>query len=143
LREHGIELRTLVPGYPKVMAALAGGETVLRYHDHFGGAASLLAARVGDLDLIVLDAPHLFDRPGNPYLGPDGKDWPDNWRRFAALGFAAADIGLGNVAAFVPAVLHPHDWQAGLAPVYLRFAGAKAKSVITVHNLAFQGHFPA
>ena len=47
--------------------------------------------RAGGLDLIVLDAPHLYDRPGNPYLGPDGSDWPDNWRRFAALCRVAAD----------------------------------------------------
>jgi starch synthase len=142
LRRHDVDLRTLVPGYPKVMAALAGGEVVTSYDDLFGGPATVVAGKAGDLDLFVLDAPHLFDRPGNPYLGPDGKDWPDNWRRFAALGMAAADFGLGNVPAFVPAVLHPHDWQAGLAPVYLRFAAAGARSVLTVHNLAFQGHFP-
>ena len=53
--------------------------------DLFGGPARLIAGRVGGLDLIVLDAPHLYDRPGDPYVGPDGTDWPDNWRRFAAL----------------------------------------------------------
>jgi starch synthase len=142
MKDHGVELRTLVPGYPKVMAALARSETLLSYDDLFGGAAALIGAKAGDLDLIVLAAPHLFDRPGNPYLGPDGKDWADNWRRFAALSYAAADIGRGAVASFVPAVLHPHDWQAALAPVYLRFAGAGTRSVLTVHNLAFQGHFP-
>ena len=45
----------------------------------------MLAARVAGLDLYVLDAPHLFARPGNPYVGPDGTDWPDNALRFAAL----------------------------------------------------------
>ena len=89
---------------------------------------ALVAGKAAGLDLIVLDAPHLFDRPGNPYLGPDGKDWPDNWRRFAALSCAAADIGRGAVPSFTPAVLHPHDWQAALAPVYLRFAGAPARN---------------
>jgi starch synthase len=143
LKRYDVDLRTLVPGYPKVMAALVGGKPLNSYDDLFGGPATLVAGKAGDLDLIVLDAPHLFDRPGNPYLGPDGKDWPDNWRRFAALGFVAAEFGLGKVPGFVPAVLHPHDWQAGLAPVYLRFASARAKSVLTVHNLAFQGHFPA
>ena len=61
-----------------------------------------------------------------PISAPTGKDWPDNWRRFAALSYAAADIGRGAVPPFTPAVVHPHDWQAALAPVYLRFAGAAA-----------------
>ena len=142
LKRYNIDLRTLVPGYPKVMAALGSGEALRTYDDLFGGGATLVAGKAAGLDLIVLDAPHLFDRPGNPYLGPDGKDWPDNWRRFAALSLAAADIGLGKVPSFVPAVLHPHDWQAAMSPVYLRFAGGRAKSVLTVHNLAFQGNFP-
>ena len=48
------------------------------------------------------------------------------------------------VPAFVPDVVHAHDWQAALAPAYLQFGPAcAAKSVITVHNLAFQGRFPA
>ena len=53
-----------------------------------------------------------FDRPGNPYLGPDGADWPDNWQRFAALSRAAADIGEGQIPAFIPDVVHCHDWCA-------------------------------
>ena len=61
----------------------------------FGGPARLLAARKGELELFVLDAPHLYNRPGNPYAGPDGSDWPDNAQRFAALARAAADIGQG------------------------------------------------
>ena len=48
------------------------------------GAPARPAAAAG-LDLFVLDAPHLFARPGNPYLGADGRDWPDNALRFAAL----------------------------------------------------------
>ena len=40
---------------------------------------------VDDRDPLLLEAPHLFDRPGNPYLGPDGADWPDNHLRFGAL----------------------------------------------------------
>ena len=53
----------------------------------------LLAGRVAGLDLIVIDAPHLYDRPGNLYLGPDGTDWPDNWQRFAALSYVAGRLG--------------------------------------------------
>src|SRR5262249_59845418 len=68
LKEHDVDLRTLVPGYPKVTAALAEGETVLRYDQLFGGPAAVVAGKVANLDLFVLNAPHLFDRPGNPYL---------------------------------------------------------------------------
>jgi starch synthase len=143
LAEHGIEMRVMVPGYPAVMAAVEGGETCRDYSDLFGAKARLIGARGGGLDLVILDAPALFDRPGNPYLGPDGADWPDNWQRFAAFSRAAADIATGGVPAFVPDILHCHDWQAGLAPAYLRYAGGPARSVITIHNIAFQGRFPA
>ena len=62
-------------------------------------------ARAAGLELIVLDAPHLYDRPGGPYLGADGADWPDNWRRFAALGRVAADIASG-ASAVRPDLVH-------------------------------------
>ena len=91
----------------------------------------------------MLDAPHLFDRPAT-FLGPDGRDWPDNAQRFAALARAAADIGLGVATSFAPDVVHAHDWQAALAAAYLHYAGtARPATVVTIHNLAFQGHFPA
>jgi starch synthase len=144
LAREGLAVRTLVPGYPAVMQALAAPAEVHAFPDLFGGGARLLAARAAELDLFVLDAPHLYARPGSPYLGPDGRDWPDNAQRFAALGLAAAGIGRGLVPAFVPDVVHAHDWQAGLAPAYLRFGGAPGpRTVVTVHNLAFQGLFPA
>lgn len=139
LKPHGIVTRTLLPGYPRVMLHLSSPETIHDFADLFGGPARLLAAG----DLIVLDAPHLYGRDGNPYLGPDGKDWPDNWRRFAALGLAAGEIGSGGIAPFKPRIVHSHDWQAALAPVYLRFWQSTAKSVLTIHNLAFQGQFPS
>ena len=60
--------------------------------------------------------PHLFDRPGNPYLGKDGKDWPDNAQRFAALGKAAADVAGGINRRYRADVLHCHDWQAAWRP---------------------------
>ena len=110
----------------------------------FGGPARLLSARAKGLDLFVLDAPHLYDRPGNPYLGPNGADWPDNALRFAALGRVGASLGQGLLSALEPAVVHCHDWQAGLAPAYLTYAGgARPGTVMTVHNIAFQGTFPA
>jgi starch synthase len=142
----GVEMRTLLPGYRGVMAALAGaGETVMADPDLFGGPARVVAARAGGLDLLVLDAPHLYDRAGAPYGGPDGRDWPDNPERFAALSWVAAAIAAGGAGGWRPDILHCHDWQAGLAPWYLRdrHAGAAARSVMTIHNIAFQGKAPA
>lgn len=142
LAREGIEVRTLVPGYPAVRDALTGAETVHTFPDLHGGSARLLAGRAADLDLYVLDAPHLYDRPGNPYLGAGGKEWPDNGRRFAALAQGAAAMARGAVPTFVPQVAHAHDWQAGLVPAYLRFGPrCTCRSVMTVHNLAFQGQF--
>ena len=118
----GVEMSTLVPGYPAVMAKLADAATAHEYADLFGGPARVLAGKAAGLDLFALDAPHLFDRPGNPYLGPDGLDWPDNARRFAALARVGADIGLGAIDDFRAGVVHAHDWQAALAPAYLHYA---------------------
>jgi starch synthase len=145
----GVEVRTLLPGYPAVMAAIKGIETAHHWPELFGGSASLIAGEAGMRKLLVLDAPHLFNRPGNPYADAGGRDWPDNAERFAALAFVAAEIGGGLLGAYVPDVIHAHDWQAALVPVYLRFGRLTAPhsqapaTMLTVHNLAFQGQFPA
>ena len=144
LAAHGIRVRSLLPGYPAVLAGLQRPQAVHDFADLFGGPARLLADTVGDLDILAIDAPHLYARPGNPYTGPDGGDWPDNAVRFAALARVAAWLGQGLLAGFRPAVLHAHDWQTGLAPAYLHFdAGPRPGTLITVHNLAFQGTFPS
>jgi len=140
----GIETRTLLPAYPAVLAALPDAVPVLALPAAIGGPARVLAARTTTgLDVLLLDAPALFARAGNPYLGPDGRDWPDNPLRFACLARVAADIGLGALAGWRPDVVHGHDWQAGLASAYLALdpaqAGARPATVQTVHNLAFHG----
>lgn len=138
----GVQVRTLIPGYPAVIQALEKSVTVHKYLEFFGGPACILSARAHGLDLFVLDAPHLYERPGNPYIGLQGLDWPDNAQRFAALSRAGADIGKGAVPAFIPDLVHVHDWQAGLVPAYLHYDGdASPATVVTVHNLAFQGQF--
>src|SRR5664279_1063756 len=142
LRAYGIETRTLVPGYPDVIKALPTAEVLLHWSHFHGGPIRLLGGSLGDLDLLVLDAPHLFARSGNPYVAPDGKDWPDNGVRFAALSRMAAEIGQGAIRSFVPDIVHAHDWQAGLAPAYLHYAnGPRPCTVMTVHNMAYQGTF--
>ena len=143
LAETGVEMRTLLPGYPKVMAAVAGGPT----HDMgtlFGGPARLVEGRLGAQVLYVLDAPHLYDRAGSPYLDPEGRDWADNAERFAALSFAGARMAADGVAGWQADVVHCHDWQAGLVPLYLSEmdAAQRVGSLITIHNIAFQGLAP-
>ncbi len=141
LERRGIEVRTLLPGYPAVMAKLGEVRVLHTYPALLGVPARLLDAEVAGLRLIVIDSPPLYDRPGGPYGDPSGADHPDNWRRFGALGRAAADIAMGLVADFLPDVVHAHDWQAGLAPAYLRYLGVPRPSILTIHNIAFQGHF--
>ena len=143
LAKQNVEVRTLVPGYPAIMAALGEAEVAYAVPSLHGGAARVLAGQAAGLDVFVLDAPHLFDRPGNPYVGPDRTDWPDNPQRFAALARVAADIGLGAIPGWVPAAVHCHDWQTGLAPAYLALAGGgRPRTVMTIHNLAFTGQVP-
>ena len=140
LIEEGITVRTLIPGYPIVIDKIGGARQVHTIADLFGGPARVLTARAGGLDLLVLDAPHLYARPGTPYQGPDGLDWPDNAERFAALASVGADIGLGALAGYRPDVVHAHDWQGGLTPAYLNYRRRKRPgSVMTIHNLAFPG----
>ena len=138
----GIEMRTLLPGYPAVMARLEDAATVHSLAQLHGAPARVLAGRATGLDLLVLDAPHLYERPGNPYGGPDG-EWPDNGVRFAALAQVAAAIGHGAVSGYVPDVIQAHDWHAGLVPAYLQYDGRlRPRTVMTIHNLAYQGQFP-
>lgn len=138
-----VRVRTLVPGYPSVRAALRDPAPIGDLPGLPGGAGRLVAGTAAGLDLIVLDAPQLFDRPGNPYAGPGGRDWYDNGLRFAALAKAGADIATGFLSGYLPDVVHAHDWQAGLTHAYLFFSGTGPGRVMTIHNLAFQGHFPA
>ncbi len=136
LAPHGIATTTLLPGYPAVLKA-AGRNVVRAWDDLLGEPARLLAGGIDGHPLLVLDAPALFARDGGPYADATGRDWDDNWRRFAALSRAAADIAPDYD------LLHAHDWQAALAPAYLRYDGATVPSVVTIHNIAFQGRFDA
>ncbi|MCW6507682.1 glycogen synthase GlgA [Lichenifustis flavocetrariae] len=140
-----VHVRTLLPGYPAVMTALGPHvEALHRWDNLFGGEARLIAGQAAGLDLLAIDAPHLFAREGNPYLASNGTDWPDNAFRFAALGRAAAEIGRGLVPGVTVQVVHAHDWQAGLTLAYLHYGDApRPGSVFTIHNMAFPGQFPA
>ena len=145
LDREGWEMRTLIPAYPGLAERLAGARPVWQDDNLFGGPGRVLAGEAGGRTHYLLDAPHLYDRAGGPYAA-DGQDHPDNPERFAALSWAAAALAAdGDGESWRADVLHAHDWQAGLAPAYLRWAfpGRGVGSVLTVHNIAFQGITPA
>lgn len=144
LAAKGVTMRTLIPGFPTVMAAFKKKKAVLQYPLLQGAKASVHSVQLAGLELFVLDAPHLFDRPGGPYGNATGVDWPDNWRRFAALSQVGGDIAGGAISGYQPDIVHAHDWQSAMTLAYMRYGKAVGvPSMMTVHNLAFQGQFGA
>lgn len=144
---HAIEMTTFLPGYPAVMKALDCPHPIHAWNALLGEKARLVAGKLDGHPLLVLDAPACFQRDGSPYIDAAGRDWPDNWRRFAAFGRAAADIAGGVVKDRKFDIVHAHDWQAAMALAYMRFAPADSArlvpSVMTIHNMAFQGFYGA
>ncbi|PDV88242.1 glycogen synthase GlgA [Rhizobium sp. H4] len=142
LNAFGVETKTLLPGYPAVMKVIRDPVVRLEFADLLGEKATMLEVRHEGLDLLVLHAPAYYDRPGGPYLDPLGKDYTDNWRRFAALSLAASEIAAGLLPGWRPDLVHTHDWQAALTSVYMRYYPTpELPSVLTIHNIAFQGQF--
>lgn len=149
-RALGVDARLLLPGFPAIRAGLLEARQVASLPGRFG--ASALALWLGRLPdgtpAYVIDAPGLYDRPGNPYADAGQRPYPDNDRRFALLGWLAAQLADGALGDWRPQLVHAHDWHAGLAAAYLCQLGLErgrrpAASVFTVHNLAYQGLFAA
>jgi starch synthase len=139
----GWEMKVLLPAYRALRSQMAGWPVVWQEADLWGGPGQVLEGVVEGVQVLLLDAPHLYDREGGPYSSPTGEH-PDNAVRFAALSWVGARIAREGLEGWKPDVLHAHDWQAGLAPAYLAYHGnGGCKSVITVHNIAFQGWAPS
>lgn len=140
----GVSVRIMMPAYPAMAKLLSQGTVLQKFSDLHGGEARLVGVQAEGLDLMLLDAPHLFDRPGNIYLGPDGRDWGDNHLRFGALSLVASRAATDGIGGWKPDLVHAHDWQAGLIPVYLHQTKKKTPPcILTIHNVAFQGLFDA
>lgn len=138
----GWDMRVLIPAYRALRAEAKSWPVVFEEPDLWGGKGRVLAGEVAGVSLLLLDAPHLYDREGGPYSSSKGEH-PDNAVRFAALSWVAARIAREGLPGWKPDILHAHDWQAGLAPAYLAYHGrGGVKSVVTVHNIAFQGWSP-
>src|SRR5438876_8443437 len=145
----GVDVRLLLPGFRDFLDAFPGIIDITRLETPFAGERVRvgLALLPGTESLAYLvDHPSFYDRPGNPYAGPDGSDWPDNHRRFGLFGWVAAELARGADRSWRPDLLHGHDWHTGLAPAYLaaRPQGeGHVPTVFTIHNLAYRGLFPA
>ena len=140
------DVRILVPAYRSLLESFPDAVEVARPR-LLGGLLPTPVLRQAvapnGTPLLLLDYPPYFDRPGNPDLGPEGHDWLDNHLRFGLLSRVAAWLGSkASTLDWKPNLLHCNDWQTALAPAYLHYLpGGRAKSLLTVHNLAFQGLF--
>ena len=139
------DVRILLPGYHDVLEQLTHIEIV----GECAALAEMPACSIGraatrdGLPVYVLLCAQLYDRPGNPYGDENGADWPDNDIRFGRLASAAAELAMGRVDRnWAADLVHANDWQAALVPAYLAWKGSTIPSVLTIHNLAYQGLFP-
>ena len=148
LRSAGVDVRILVPAYPSLHAAFPKASCLAEVAPSGGEfpACRLLSATAENgVPLLLVDCPAYFLREGSAYLDADGNDFGDNHLRFGLLSKIAALLGSeASPLEWRPDILHCNDWPCGLAPAYLHFmSGRKAATVMSIHNLAFQGIFPA
>ena len=135
----------MLPGYRDVVEQLTHIEIV----GNCAQLAEMPACTIGrastrdGMPVYVVLCPELYDRPGNPYGDETGLDWPDNDIRFGRFASAAAELAAGSLDKnWAADLVHANDWQAALAPAYLAWRGARIPSILTIHNLAYQGLFP-
>lgn len=144
----GVDIRLVMPGYPRALDAAERKGPSIPLGDIIGfGDTAVIPARMPDtgLPLLLVDCPELFRRPGGPYADTDGKDWPDNSLRFALFSHAVVRAALGPAGIrWRPDVVHLNDWHLSLVPALLAARSRRRpRTVLTIHNLAFQGVFPA
>ena len=144
LEKAGLNVTVFLPGYPKILSGLSNTRTYAKLKNVAGQTGKLIIGETSTgVTVIALDAPHLFEFDGNPYLDANGQDRVGNGEKFAAFSKIAAELARGDIGRRTFDVLHAHDWQAGLCAAYLKASGdSRVKTVLTIHNLAFQGLFP-
>ena len=147
LKEHGQDVRILMPAYRKCLQQLEHVETVATIKlDGYHLPVDILQAALPESDVLLwlLHSPHHFDREGGPYSTPAGQDWDDNAARFALLSRAAVAIAANEAGLnWQPDILHCNDWQTALAPALISSYPNRPHTVFTIHNLAYQGLYPA
>ena len=131
-------------GVPSVPLDGARSVSVINASPHLPAARLLQAVLPNGVPAFLVDCPALYKRGGGPYQNEQGADFPDNAQRFAQLCRVAVHMASDDESAWRPQVVHCNDWQSGLVPAYFHFAPRSATpTVLTIHNLAFQGMFPA
>jgi len=149
LRLLGHKVTIALPRYPAIEA---GGVMVARRLTPLTLTSSgervevtVLDGRLGSgVELVLLDVPGLFDRPG-VYGNEDGEEYEDNGRRFGVFALAVAELVRQRALAGTPFdVVHAHDWPAAMVPYLLREREEEGRpaTVLTIHDLAHQGTFP-
>lgn len=145
----GHDVRILMPAYAHLpVRGTLTGSFAIPAQGAWPAAQILQLEIPGQVPLWLLACPSLYARSGSPYTDASGQDFADNALRFGMLAHTAALIGTqASPCDWQADVVHANDWPCGLAPLYLRRAratspGRVARSVMTVHNLAFQGLFP-
>ena len=140
------DVRIILPGYRDVVEQFTHIQIVGQspaLGEMPACSLGLASTKDGLLPVYVLLCPQLYDRPGNPYGDELGRDWPDNDVRFARLASVAAELAAGTLDKnWAADLVHVNDWQAALVPAYLAWRGVKIPSILTIHNLAYQGLFP-
>lgn len=148
LQHLGIDIRILIPGYPAVLNQLSdlhhlASISNLPVIEH---AELLLGTIAGtQVKVIVIKAAGLYERDGGPYADSSGQEWLDNPLRFGILAKVAAVLSSSQspLNDWQPDIVHCNDWQSGLTPAYMKLSEhSLAKSVISLHNMAFQGCYP-
>jgi len=147
LQQQGMDVRVILPAYRLILEQISS----LRIAGwlQVQGAGRMHMIRILETDdhhlgvpLLLVDAPDLFDRPGSPYLHPDGYNWHDNAERFTVFSRAVAQLASSSdILDWKPDVVHGHDWQTGLLPAFLKLIPEAPASVYTIHNLSYSGVF--
>ncbi len=145
LKALGFDIRLVLPAYRHTLTRVGRIERVRELS--LPGKGERIGLFEGapvstSLKCYLVDAPRLFDRPGGPYAGPDGQDWPDNAERFAVFARTVVELAQDRAGSqWQPDLVHCNDWQTGLIPPLLARGSRYPASVFTIHNLAYQGLF--
>jgi starch synthase len=145
LAELGCDVRLVLPAYQDLREGAGAFRPVATLRDGFAQPLDILEGRLPGSEVTVWLVDHApsFARPGNPYMAPTGREWPDNADRFDLFSRACAQLALDKAGLRWRAdVVHAHDWQTGFVPMYLRLTAGAPPVVFTIHNLAYQGNYP-
>jgi starch synthase len=144
LASAGVEVTICIPGFRSALHAVGALPPGMRLHVPVSSrmeVAEIVPVPGADLPAVLVRADRYFDRDG--LYGTGGLDYADNAERFVFFCRAALEW----LRPSPPDVLHVHEWQAALAPAFLRANAvlypelARLRSVLTMHNLAYQGRF--